>query len=304
MESETMPAALQIRDLRKRYGAVQALDGVSFAVEAGEIVGLLGPNGAGKTTAVESIAGLCEPDGGAIEVRGVDARRNPGEAKQTMGFALAATALPDKITPREAIDSFGAFYRRRVSTGDLITRFDLEAVADRFFETLSTGQRQRLALALAVVNQPEILILDEPSAGLDLEARRNLQAAIERLKKEGGAVLLTTHDMVEAQRLCDRVVVIHRGRIVTQGSPSALKAGLTRATTVSLQLGSELRAGQVAGIGGIRDVQCAGPQVRFVAEDVNQALAQLLPVLHANGVEILELHAQKATLEDVVAGFM
>jgi ABC-2 type transport system ATP-binding protein len=304
MESKSMPAALEVRDLRKRYGAVQALDGVSFGVAAGEIVGLLGPNGAGKTTAVESIAGLCEPDGGAIEVRGVDARRNPREAKQAMGFALSATALPDKITPREAIDSFGAFYRRRASTGDLLARFDLEAVADRFFETLSTGQRQRLALALAFVNRPELLILDEPSAGLDLESRRNLHAAIGRLKEDGGAVLLTTHDIHEAQRLCDRVVVIHFGRIVAQGSPSSLTAGLAKAATVSLHLGSELRAGLLQSIGGIRDVQCDGTQARFVAEDVNRALAQLLQVLQANRVEILELHAQKATLEDVVAGFL
>jgi ABC-2 type transport system ATP-binding protein len=304
MESETMPAALEVRDLHKRYGAVQALDGVSFGVEKGEIVGLLGPNGAGKTTAVESIAGLCEPDGGAIEVRGVDARRNPREAKQTMGFALAATALPDRITPREALDAFGAFYRRRASTGGLIGRFDLEAVADRFFETLSTGQRQRLALALAFVNQPDLLILDEPSAGLDIEARRNLHAAVEGLKKDGGAVLLTTHDMDEAQRLCDRVVVIHLGRIVAQGSPSALTARLPSATTVSLHLGSEIGAEQLVAIGGISAIECDGPQVRFVAADVNQALAQLLPVLHANCVEILELHAQKATLEDLVAGLM
>jgi ABC-2 type transport system ATP-binding protein len=219
-----MSAKLKVGNLRKRYGAVQALNGVSFRIEAGEILGLLGPNGAGKTTAVEAIAGLCEPDSGAIEVCGVDARRNPNDAKQWLGLALSATAFQDKITPREAIEGFGSFYRRRARTEDLLARFDLDSKADQFFETLSTGQRQRLTLALAFVNEPELLILDEPSAGLDPEARRKMHASIRRLREDGGAVLITTHDMDEAQHLCDRVAVIHLGSVVVEGSPAELIA--------------------------------------------------------------------------------
>jgi ABC-2 type transport system ATP-binding protein len=300
----SMSAKLKVENLCKRYGAVQALNGVSFRIDGGEILGLLGPNGAGKTTAVESIAGLCQPDSGGIEVCGVDARRQPAEAKQRMGLALAATALQDKITPREAIESFGAFYRRRASTADLLARFDLGGMAGRFFETLSTGQKQRLALALAFVNQPELLILDEPSAGLDPEARRNMYASIQQLKEDGGAVLLTTHDMDDAERLCDRVVVIHLGRVVAEGSPAALTARSRTTTTISLRSLPAASPEVLSAIDGIAAIECAGTLARFLVTDVNRALAQLVPLLNAHNIEISELHAQKATLEEVVAGLM
>jgi ABC-2 type transport system ATP-binding protein len=299
-----MSVRLTVQNLCKRYGAVQALDGVSFRIETGEIVGLLGPNGAGKTTAVESIAGLCEPDSGTIEVGGVDARRNPNGAKRRMGLALSATSLQDKITPREAIESFGSFYRQRAGTEDLLARFDLNGMASRPFDALSTGQKQRLALALAFVNEPELLILDEPSAGLDAEARRNLYASIQRTKENGGAVLLTTHDMDEAQRLCDRVVVIHLGRVVAEGSPADLIAGSRTTTSISLRLATPIHPDTLSAISGISSIECAGTSVRFVASDVNRALAQLIPLLNSSGVEISELHAQKATLEEVVASLM
>ena len=295
---------LKVRNLCKRYGTVHALSDVSFRIDAGEILGLLGPNGAGKTTAVESIAGLCEPDSGGIEVCGVDARRNPNDAKRRMGLALSATALQDKITPREAIESFGRFYQRRARTEDLLTRFDLNGMADRFFETLSTGQKQRLALALAFVNEPELLILDEPSAGLDPEARRNMYASLQRLKEYGGAVLMTTHDMDDAQRLCDRVAVIHLGRIVAEGSPAELTARSRTTTTVSLRLIPGITPETLSSIDGISSIECAGTRARFLVTDVNRALAQLIPLLNCRGIEISELHAQKATLEEVVASLM
>jgi len=299
-----MSTRLKVRDIRKRYGAVQALDGVSFGIEAGEILGLLGSNGAGKTTAVESIAGLCEPDSGGIEVCGIDARRNPNAAKQRMGLALSATALQDKITPREAIESFGSFYRRRVRTEVLLERFDLGGKADELFETLSTGQRQRLALALAFVNEPELLILDEPSAGLDPEARRNMQASLRRMKEDGGAVLMTTHDMEEARQLCDHVAVIHLGRIVAEGSPDDLIERSRTTTTVSLRLLTSLDPKALSVIDGISGVECDGALIRFIASDVNRALAQLIALLNSRDIRISELHAQKATLEEVVAALM
>jgi ABC-2 type transport system ATP-binding protein len=299
-----MSVKLKVQHLCKRYGAVHALNDVSFEIEAGEILGLLGPNGAGKTTAVESIAGLCEPDSGGIEVCGLDARRNPNEAKRRMGLALAATALQDKITPREAIESFRAFYQRRAGTEDLLMRFDLHGVANRFFETLSTGQKQRLALALSFVNEPELLVLDEPSAGLDPEARRKMYASLERLKENGGAVLMTTHDMEDAQRLCDRVAVIHLGRIVAQGSPADLTARSRTTTTVTLRLLPGISPEALLAIHGISSIECGGTLARFLVTDVNRALGQLIPLLNSGGFEISELHAQKATLEEVVAGLM
>ncbi|HUB81012.1 MAG TPA: ABC transporter ATP-binding protein [Bryobacteraceae bacterium] len=299
-----MAATLRVEKLYKRYGSVQALDGISFHVDGGEILGLLGPNGAGKTTTVESIAGLCRPDSGAIEVAGVDVRRKPREAKRRMGLALASTALQDKITAREALESFGAFYPRRATAEELIADFDLKAVADRGFDTLSTGQRQRLALALAMVNRPELLILDEPSAGLDPEARRNMHSAILAVKGNGGAVLMTTHDMDEAQRLCDRIAIINLGRVVAEGPPADLIAQSRTTTTISLRLAAAVPAGALDAVPHIGALECNGPNVRMVAANVNQALAQLVPLLQQHGLEITEMHAQRATLEEVVAGFL
>ena len=299
-----MAAKLNVRELRKRYGKVHALEGVDMCVNAGEIVGLLGPNGAGKTTTVECIAGLVEPDSGSIEVCGADARRNRNQTKQRMGFALASTALPDRITPREAIASIGAFYERAAPAEELLTRFDLESKADSWFETLSTGQRQRLALALAVVNRPEVLILDEPSAGLDPEARRNMRGLIEKVKGEGAAVLLTTHDMNEAETLCDRVAVIHLGRVVAQGAPADLIERRRSSTRVSARLDRAIPAEWLVGMESVSGIECAGASVRFAAADLNRALAQFVSLMQAHGVAIVELHAQKATLEEVVASLV
>jgi ABC-2 type transport system ATP-binding protein len=299
-----MSPKLKVDQLYKRYGTVQALNGVSFHVDGGQILGLLGPNGAGKTTAVESIAGLRHPDSGSIEICGIDARRHPYEAKARVGLALSATALQDKITPREALDSFGAFYKRRASTQDLIDRFELHDTADRFFEGLSTGQRQRLALALAMVNEPDLLILDEPSAGLDPEARRRMHASILAIKAAGGAVLMTTHDMDEAERLCDRIAIIYLGRVVAEGSPAELTARSRTTTTISLRTQPAIVPETLTGVDGIGAVECTGNLARFVVSNVNATLAQLVPVLNARGIEISELHAQKATLEEVVASLM
>lgn len=299
-----MSAKLKVCDLRKSYGTVRAVDGISFSVQAGEILGLLGPNGAGKTTTVESIAGLCVPDSGTIEVCGLNSRQRSREAKMNIGVALASTALHDKITPREALSSFGAFYRRRAATNQLIARFDLTAVADRCFETLSTGQKQRLALALALVNDPEVVILDEPSAGLDPEARRNMHASIMDVRESGGSVLMTTHDMDEAQRLCDRILIMSLGRIVAEGPPADLIARSRSTTTISVRLESAIAPEELSTLRGVSSLECAGPVIRFVAANVNEALMQLVPLVSRAQLEIVEMHAQRATLEEVVASFL
>ena len=172
-----MPAKVIIRDLRKSYGGVEAVAGVSFEIQDGEIFGMLGPNGAGKTSTLECVIGLREPDSGTIEVCGIDARQHPQEVKQRIGAALQTTSLQDKITGREALALFGSFYRRSVPPADLLKRFSLEEKADAPFDTLSGGQKQRLALALAFVNQPELVFLDEPTTGLDPQSRREIGRA-------------------------------------------------------------------------------------------------------------------------------
>src|SRR6187455_2840277 len=187
-----MDGGLSVSGLRKRYGELQAVADVSFEVRTGEIFGLLGPNGAGKTTTLECIIGLREPDAGDIRVCGINARTHPRDVKQRIGAALQATALQDKITPREALTLFGSFYAKHEDSAALLERFSLSEKADLPFDSLSGGQRQRLALALAFVNKPELVFLDEPTAGLDPQSRRELHDEILTMKADGHTVLLTT----------------------------------------------------------------------------------------------------------------
>jgi ABC-2 type transport system ATP-binding protein len=225
-----MTAAITVKGLSRRYGAVRAADGISFDVAAGEIFGLLGPNGAGKTTVLECILGLIRPDEGRIEICGIDARNAPRQARAKIGAVLQATGLQDKITPREALDLFAAFYSAPLKSDALLPRFGLVEKADAVFETLSGGQKQRLALALAFVGNPQALLLDEPTTGLDPQIRREVQGHIRGMKDNGRAILLTTHDMDEAEQLCDRIAVIAGGKIVASGTPRELIAGSRAAT--------------------------------------------------------------------------
>ena len=219
-----MSSLIAVENLSHRHGAVQAIDGVSFEVAAGEVFGLLGPNGAGKTTTLESILGLTQPDSGRTEICGFDARTAPRRAREKIGAVLQATGLQDKITPREALNLFASFYPAAIASGALLDRFGLMEKADATYESLSGGQKQRLALALAFVGNPQVLLLDEPTTGLDPQIRREVQDHIRSLKADGRAVLLSTHDMDEAARLCDRVAVIAHGRIVATGAPKELIA--------------------------------------------------------------------------------
>jgi ABC-2 type transport system ATP-binding protein len=227
-----MPSNIVVRELRKSYGPVTALAGVSFDVSEGEVFGLLGPNGAGKTTTLECLVGLRVPDAGDIAIGGVDARRRLRAVQQRIGVMLQTTALQDKITPREALSVLGSFYSRRENVNPLLERFSLIDHADTRFERLSGGYRQRLALALAFVNQPDTVFLDEPTAGLDPQSRRELRELIAGMRRDGRSVLLTTHDVDEAERLCDRVAIIDDGAIVAVDRPAALIASLPSVRTL------------------------------------------------------------------------
>ena len=278
---------------------MQAVRGVSFDVHAGEIFGLLGPNGAGKTTTLECILGLRQPDGGTITVCGFDVRQRPREVRQRIGAVLQDTALQDKITPREALYLFGSFYRASIRPEVLLKRFSLADKANAAFGSLSGGQRQRLALALAFVNEPEVVFLDEPTAGLDPSARRELHAAIGRMKQEGHAVVLTTHYMDEAEKLCDRVAIIARGQILAAGPPRALIARSDAMPQVRLETSQPIDPGMLERLPGVQGLTCEGTQVRFRAPDITRALAELVKVLNAEGVDIAALEVEKAGLEDV-----
>ena len=288
-----------VSELRKRYNGVVAVDDVSFEVEPGQIFGLLGPNGAGKTTTVECLLGLREPDDGAITICGMDARRRPREVKQKVGAALQTTALQDKITPREALTLYGGFYASSTAPGPLLERFHLADKADAPFDTLSGGQRQRLALALAFVHQPDVVLLDEPTAGLDPQARRELHGDILKMKEDGHTVLLTTHHLDEAELLCDRIAIIDRGRVIAAGSTQDLMSRSASMPTVSIVTSAPLVAAAFAPIGEISGLAGDGRRWTFQCAHVNTTVAALMGVLEAARIEVVELHVQKASLEDV-----
>jgi len=192
------PARLRVRDLAKRYGRVEALQGIGFDVAPGEIFGLLGPNGAGKTTALECILGLRHPDRGEIAIAGVDVRAHPRRARQLTGALIQPAALQDSLTPARALGLFGSFYADPIGPAELLRQFGLETKAEAPFSSLSAGQRQRLFLALAFVNRPALMVLDEPTAGLDPAARRELRGLVGSMRERGVSVLLSTHDLAEA----------------------------------------------------------------------------------------------------------
>jgi ABC-2 type transport system ATP-binding protein len=299
-----MAAHVVVRDLRKSYEGVEAVRGVSFDIQAGEIFGLLGPNGAGKTTTVECIVGLREPDSGQLEVCGLDARLQPREVKQKIGVALQSTSLQDKITPREALNLFGSFYRERASPDALLERFALNEKADARVETLSGGQRQRLALALAFVNRPQLVFLDEPTTGLDPQSRRELHAAIAQMKQDGYTVLFTTHYLDEAEQLCDRVGIIDRGLIVASGTPRELVAGSRGLQTVTLVTAHVIEGARLAALPGVSEVASNGAErgpaeVRLQTSNATATLSGLTRLLEELRLDVVELHVRKASLEDV-----
>jgi ABC-2 type transport system ATP-binding protein len=294
-----MAVAVSVQNLSKRYDRVEALRGVSFEVQRGEIFGLLGPNGAGKTTTLECLVGLRTFEDGQIVVSGIDVRAQPREARQRIGVALQTTALQDKITPREALALFGAFYREPADVSSLLERFALREKADVAFDSLSGGQRQRLALALAFVNQPEVVLLDEPTAGLDPQARRELHREIQAMKADGHTVLLTTHYLEEAEQLCDRIGIIGRGRVITTGTPRELIEGFAGVHLVTAMLAKPIDATRVAQLPGAREIEVSGTSVRFQASDPTRAVAGLIEAITGQENALAELSVRKASLEDV-----
>jgi ABC-2 type transport system ATP-binding protein len=292
-------AKVIVRDLHKRYGELQAAQGVGFEIQDGEIFGLLGPNGSGKTTTLECVIGLRQPDAGDIEVCGIDARRRPQAVKEKIGAVLQTIALQDKITPREALTLFASFYRDAMAPEQLLQRFALSDKADAHFDTLSGGQKQRLAVALAFVNNPELIFLDEPTTGLDPQSRRELHAEIAQMKRDGHTVLLTTHYIDEAEQLCDRIAIIDRGRIIAAGPPRDLIAESTGMQSVTLTTATSLDRQWLLAVPGLEDLVCEDTKIRFRTLTVNHTLADLMRLLDERGVELTELQVRKARLEDV-----
>ncbi len=284
----TMPAILEVQQLVKRYPGVTAVDGIDFAVQAGECFGLLGPNGAGKTTTVEIMEGITAPSSGRVCYRGepVDAR-----FRQEVGIQFQSTALQDFLTVRETLELFRSFYTRGLDIDELVTMCTLGEYADRDARKLSGGQRQRLLLALALVNDPEVLFLDEPTTGLDPQARRNFWELIRAIKARKKTVILTTHYMEEAFLLCDRIAIMDHGRIIAEGPPATLLA--KHFHDVILQIPKADFKADTAGFG--YTMHDAGEMVEISTSDVDAVLQRLMQ----QKVSLARLQIRARTLEDL-----
>ncbi len=299
MSQDVYPAAVSVTGLWKRYDTTAAVCGVSFEVAKGQIFGLLGANGAGKTTTLECILGLRQPDSGSIQIGGLDLRTHAARIKRLVGAQLQAATLQDRITPRQALDLFGSFYPQSFGSEELLARFDLEAKADAPFATLSGGLRQRLFLALALINRPTLLVLDEPTAGLDPQARRKLRSLIGEMRAEGRTVLLSTHDLQEADELCDRVAIMDNGRIVAVAPPAELIGRSESAARVIVRTFPSLASAVVHALPGV--IQAAPSERGWTLDTFAPArmLAELVRCVDEAGARLLEVELRSPSLEDV-----
>jgi ABC-2 type transport system ATP-binding protein len=291
-----MPSVLTIDSLRKTYGDTVAVDDLSLTVQKGEVFGLIGPNGAGKTTTVECALGLRRPDAGTVRVLGMDPQAGGAALYQRVGAQLQDAALPHRLTVREALDLFASFYPATTDRDALLDRWGLADKRDTVFENLSGGQKQRLFVALALVHDPELVVLDEISTGLDPEARRATRDLIRDIQEQGTTVVLVTHFMDEAEALCDRVALLDRGRCVALDAPSALVDRLDASYRVRFALPSSFDPAPLRALDGVHAVEVADGTVAVRGDD--DLLTTVVRHLSERGVTPSDLHAERATLED------
>jgi ABC-2 type transport system ATP-binding protein len=298
-EEKNMSNIIEVKNLTKKYGDITAVDGVSFAVEKGEVFGILGPNGAGKTTTVEMIEGLRKADSGSIEVCRIDALKEPRRIKEIIGVLLQATSVYDDIRVKEAIELFGSYYARSLPAAQILEEVSLTDKKNSIVSSLSGGQKQRLAIALALVNDPEVLFLDEPTTGLDPQARHNVWSIIEKLRDRGKTIILTTHYMEEAEQLCERLAIVDRGKIIAMDTPDNLinSAGLD--TSIEFSTSAELN-GLLNKLPGIQKVNNGKTHKYSVnTKAVSLILKDLTNLCYENHIDLENISVRKATLEDV-----
>ena len=287
---------IEVDNLHKRYGEHVAVQDVSFAVEEGEIFGILGPNGAGKTTTVECVEGLRERDGGTVRVLGHDPATDPAALRELLGAQLQEAELPDRLRVGEALDLFASFYRAPADTRELTAALGLDGLEDRPFAKLSGGQRQKLSIALSLVGNPRVAVLDELTTGLDPAARRDTWALIERVRERGVTIMLVTHSMEEAERLCDRVAVVDTGRVVALGTPGELVSAVQAGQVLRFVPRPDVDDGLLADLPQVTDVRREGDEV--VVAGSADALAAVTAALVREGIFPERLRVEQATLED------
>ncbi len=298
-----MPAAIQCRDLRKTYdGKVEAVRGLSLEIQSGECFGLLGPNGAGKTTTIEILEDLLEPTSGEASILGHTWRENERQLREWLGISLQETRLSEKLSVRETVELFASFYREPRVADEVIEQLQLTEKADAWVGKLSGGQRQRLAVATALVCNPKILFLDEPTTGLDPQSRRQLWDIIRGFQRQGGTVLLTTHYMDEAERLCDRLAIVDHGQIIAQGSPEDLIERLGGHHVGEFAVSGNTDGAALEAWRGLPSVESVRADEGMMALNVREphlTIPALLDAIEKQGGQLQHLTTRQASLEDV-----
>jgi ABC-2 type transport system ATP-binding protein len=297
-----MPPVIQCRDLRKTYdGKVEAVRGLTLEISQGECFGLLGPNGAGKTTTIEILEGLLTPTSGQVTILGQTWRENSRVLRELLGVSLQETRLSEKLSVRETLNLFASFYRRPRSVEEVMDKLQLTEKADAWVGKLSGGQKQRLAVATALVGNPKVLFLDEPTTGLDPQSRRQLWDIIRTFQKNGGTVLLTTHYMDEAERLCDRLAIVDHGQVIAEGTPDDLINRLGGHHVIEFALsdsadGNLERWRKIAGVESARHDEGI---ICLTVKEPHRTIPALLEAVGSNGAKLEQLTTRQASLEDV-----
>jgi ABC-2 type transport system ATP-binding protein len=296
-------ATLQLRGLRKAFGDVKAVAGVDLEVARGECFGLLGPNGAGKTTTIEICEGLTEPDAGDVTLLGLQWKSHANELRQRIGIQLQETQFPDKLTVEETLRLFRSFFRKGIAVDEAIRISQLEEKRKARVGTLSGGQKQRLAMACALVGDPELLFLDEPTTGLDPQARRHLWDLVDDLKHAGRTIILTTHYMDEAERLCDRVAIMDHGRVIALGTPKQLIASVGGDHIVEFAVAGnangKIDPKQLTAIPGVQSHRVDAGLHQLSVTDLHTTVPRVFAAVDAMGFDLTEFRTHSATLEDV-----
>jgi len=294
-----MDAVIEVKNLRKSYGDVKAVNNISFSVRQGEVFGFLGPNGAGKTTTMEIVEGLRPCDAGIVKVMGMDIKRHSRRVKASIGVQLQTTSLYPRLTVREVLDLFGSFFPRHISADRLIQLAQLEDSRNRRCMHLSGGQQQRLSLVLALVNNPKLLFLDEPTSGLDPQSRHNIWGLIDYIRGRGKTVFITTHYMEEAERLCDRVAIIDYGKIIATDRPNRLVSKHFEEEAIEFELAQAIEEEDFRQLAGVTNVLMEDGKVTVYSSAVSKTVSALLEMAGKRGFELTNLYVRRATLEDV-----
>ncbi|HSU61496.1 MAG TPA: ABC transporter ATP-binding protein [Bryobacteraceae bacterium] len=290
-----------VRNLYKSYGDVEAVRGIDLEIGSGEVFGLLGPNGAGKTTTIEILEGLRPRTSGEVSVLGFDPALQSKQIKNRIGVCLQATNLPDKIKVHEALDLFAAFYDRQTDRGKILQRLQLWEKREAFYKSLSGGQKQRVALALALLNEPTLLFLDEPTTGLDPQVRHEIHSVIQELKENHRSILITTHYIEEAERLCDRVAIIDGGKIIELGTPREIQQRVLGQSLVEVTTNAAMPINELPE--ALRDEKYAtrdeGRTLSIQTASPPAAIVELVKWIDQHGLTLTDIHLKRPTLEDV-----